>query len=133
MEATYRPHRVAVLTTRFQYADRHLFLARARLYPDRLELTGWSAHGTHLERIPLDQISHLEWEADASADASATSCLRLDLSTGEQRRLLLQNRPQWEHWLETCLRWQAARAQTTARPAAALSLPELVAYTSSMS
>lgn len=78
----------ALRTGRFRFRHPALLFARVRLYPDRLELTGWHLRGPYRRRIPLRQI--------LQADAMSQDNLLLWLSDGETVRLHLGRAPQWQ-------------------------------------
>ena len=117
-------HRVQLLQTGFRYGDRAALFARARLYPDRIELTDWSLRGTHSRMIALSEVDHVEWTTSAT-DANAT----LVLAAGERVPLRLKQVSRWQQALEQRLSWATGR---NLHPLD-LSLKELVAYTTSMS
>lgn len=51
---------VALRTAPFALEDRWLLWSQARLYADRLVLTGWSLTGRYRRAIPLEQIDEPE-------------------------------------------------------------------------
>ena len=129
MQTQHHPHPIQLLSSRFQYADRRLFFSRARLFPDRLELSGWHVGRRHEMHIALTELDHVEWDADASA---AT----LHLREGETLRLHLPELVRWRQALEQRLSWSAPDRRPVTRTftssAADWSLHDLVAYTTSM-
>jgi hypothetical protein len=76
---------VALRTAPFRSRDQWLFWPRARLYSDRLELTGWSLSGRYRRVIPLGRIEEAE-AADGHLvlHRTAGSPLRLGMDAPEQ-------------------------------------------------
>lgn len=63
-------------TVRFQHPARSVWFGRARLFSDRVELTGWTLGGRYRRIIPLARIRRAEWW---SSDARGTNfALHLD-------------------------------------------------------
>lgn len=54
---------VPLRTAPFSLPDRWLVWSRARLYADRLTLSGWGLGGRYWRRIPLDAIDEIEQRA----------------------------------------------------------------------
>jgi len=77
-----------VLSGRFRFRDPALLCARVRLYPDRLELSGWQMKGRYHRRIPLQQV--------LQADALNADSLLLWLSNGETVRLRVEGALRWK-------------------------------------
>lgn len=77
---------VPLRTAAFTLEDRQLFWAKARLYADRLELTGWSFSGRYRRSISLEQIKEAE---------PADGHLLLHLTTGSPLRLGMAAPKQW--------------------------------------
>ena len=96
--ARYR-HHVEVLANRFRYPNRSLLFGRARLFGDRIELSGWGLHGRHRQCIPLGLISTLDYHP-LEDDANLT----LYLATGDAVPLHIDEAHRWretfEHWFE---------------------------------
>lgn len=78
----------AVLSGGFRFRDPSLLCARARLYTDRLELSGWRLHGRYFRRIPLEQILHV--------DVPNADALLLWLSDGEKVSLEVEEALRWK-------------------------------------
>lgn len=51
----------STLSARFRFPDRTLWLGRAQLHYDRVELTGWSWSGRFARTIPLSDVEKVEW------------------------------------------------------------------------
>ncbi len=119
-------HRTILLKTGFQYEQDRLFFTRARLFPDRIELSGWHPGGQRREVIPLDRVSRVEWQREPSHKWNAV----LHLEDGSARKLSLQNVEQWKHNLSERLRWVKPTPKSWTLD---LPLKELIAYTTSMS
>lgn len=121
------PHKVVLLRSGFQYPERHLFFARARLYFDRLELTGWHLNEHHEEVIPLDQVDTIAWNDDQEPVT-----VELQLKDGRCFALSLSQPTLWKHFLDMRMTW------SNSRPAFPVdrqppSLKDLIAYSTSMS
>jgi hypothetical protein len=76
-EPDIRWHAV-LLSGRFQLCERRLYCSRARLYADRLLLTGWHGLTRFRRRIPLTSIRR----------ARASDERRLHLITGDEQLCL---------------------------------------------
>jgi hypothetical protein len=96
------PHKIVLLTTGFRYQDRRLFFARARLFFDRVELSGWQPGERHLSVIPLDAVRRVDW-----LPAQAGANVVLHLEDGTSLPLFLEEASLWQHLLEHRLRWSA--------------------------
>ena len=130
-------HRIELLSTPFKYPMRRLFFARARLYLDRIELSGRLFGEKHAAQIRQDEVARIEWclAARGGAEPNATFHLR----DGRRVALVLGDVHRWQDMLEERLGWGAGRPGG-ALPAHLLfaatpDLPfrDLVAYASSMS
>ncbi len=114
-------HKVVLLTTGFSLPGALLVYARARLFPDRIELSGWGGRGLFRETICLREVRRIAWPA-AGADGPTT----LHLEDGRALAVCLHQPHRWRLRLEEHLRWSPWGA---APPAASeLGLKELVAY-----
>ena len=98
--------------------------ARARLYPDRIELSDWGRHGQENRLIALSDVDHVEWSTTPDSGS-----IVLVLNEGERIALRLKQAKRWREVLEQRLRWDAQQA----RRRLDLPLTDLVAYTTSMS
>ena len=73
---------VPLRTAAFGLEDRWLFWPRARLYTDRLELTGWSLSGRYHRSLPLDRIGEVESiEGSLVLHLTDGSALRIEIDT----------------------------------------------------
>lgn len=86
--------RLVLRTGRFIFRDPTLFFARARLYPDRLELSGWRLRGRYHRAIPIKQVLQVDLLSDDS--------LAIWLSIGETVRLRIGQASRWKEEIETC-------------------------------
>lgn len=116
-------HRVLLLKTRFRYSDRPGLFARARLYPDRIELSDWTSRGQANRLIQLADVERIEWTT-TRPNANVVLILR----EGERVPLKLTEIARWKRTLEDLLRWDPE----TAHQPLNLPLKELVAYTTGM-
>jgi hypothetical protein len=82
-----RPNR-ELLSDSFSFARPRLLCARARLYEDRLELTGWRLWGRYCRRIPLRRVLH--------ADVTDGNCLLLWMADGRTLRLRVDDARRWQ-------------------------------------
>jgi len=129
--STYHPHSVVLLTSRFQYPGRRLFFTRARLFFDRIELTGWNFGKKHTRHIPLDAVEKIDWKTNTPEAV-------VHLTEGEPVTLRLSKADRWKQSLDQRLLWNvtnyfpttATKATSTARPD--LSLHELITFATSM-
>ena len=120
-------HKIVLLTTSFQERGRRLFFARARLYPDRIELSGWQPGHTYQEQILLARIARIDWPDAAAPDADIV----LHLQDDTRRVLRLKKISAWRRLLESRLRWRNAAPLRANRPAP-LPMKDLVTYTSGL-
>lgn len=123
------PHKIVLLRSGFRYPERHLFFARARLFFDRLELTGWDLNERHEEVIALDSVRRVEWQDEGE---QADALLRLHLDDGREVVLGLSDGASWRRALELRLSWRPDRAPL-AHDRQPASMKELIAYSTSMS
>ncbi len=86
--------RSVLRTGRFTFRDPTLFFARARLYPDRLELSGWRLRGRYRRSIPIKQVLQVDLLSDDS--------LMIWLSIGETVRIRIDQAARWKEAIETC-------------------------------
>lgn len=82
-------------TGRFQFSDPNLWWARARLYTDRLELTGWHWRGRYRRVLPLHQILQVDVPGDEN--------LLIWLASGETVRLRIKEANRWKTAIEARL------------------------------
>ena len=128
---TYHPHNIVLLTSRFQYPGRRLFFTRARLFFDRIELSGWDLGKKHTRAIPLDTVDKVDWNRDAPGAV-------VHLTEGEPVALRLSHVDQWKQSLDQRLHWNATNYFPSPAPAATsttrpdLPLRELITFASSM-
>lgn len=115
-------HRVLLLKTRFRFGDRQSLFARARLYPDRIELSDWSPRGPVNRLIPLSDVERIEWPGKPH-DATV-----FVLRAGERVPLKLAQVARWRRTLDDLIRWDP----DSGHHALNLPLKDLIAYTSGM-
>jgi hypothetical protein len=121
------PHKIVLLRSGFQYPERHLFFARARLFFDRIELTGWHLGERHEEVIPLDAVERVEWQ-----DSAAHPTVVLHLAGERRLTLSLGQAGQWKHALAQRLDWRESRSRFAPDPQAP-SLVDLISYPGTLS
>ena len=130
-------HRIELLSTSFRYPARWLFLARARLYFDRIELAGWTLEGKHVTQIYRSEVEQIEWRTMARGASSPN--VMFHLAGGRQIALRLDEVHRWQDMLEERIGWEAGRPARAAHYHALFETPadlpfrDLVAYASSMS
>jgi hypothetical protein len=81
-----------LLDGRFDFQSPALEFSRARLYADRLELSGWRLIGRYHRRIPLGSVLQV--------DALNDSALVIWLSVGETIRLRVNRASSWKRQIE---------------------------------
>ena len=81
-----------LLASRFRFSGPLLFCARARLFADRIELTGWHLRGRYRREIALHRI--------LQADVSCEGDLLLWLSDGKTLRLQIPQPRRWKEMIE---------------------------------
>lgn len=88
-----------LLSSRFRYPDRRFLYARARLFADRIELTGihWSGITRHI--IALSDIVRLSWRDNTEQTAN----LKIYLRGGDVVRLWVQGPGLWKYQVDACL------------------------------
>lgn len=84
-----------LLDGRFYFQSPALAFPRARLYADRLELSGWRLSGRFSRRIPLRNVLHV--------DAVDDSALVIWLSVGETVRIRVNQASSWKRHIEAQL------------------------------
>lgn len=77
---------VPLRSSSFTLKNRRLLWARARLYVDRLELTGWSLSGRYHRCIPLSSVDEIE---------RAETHLVLHLIDGSSHQLGIEALEEW--------------------------------------
>ncbi|HMB92905.1 MAG TPA: hypothetical protein VKP65_18795 [Rhodothermales bacterium] len=82
----------AQCTDRFSFSNPPLLFARARLFTDRLELTGWQLQGRYRRDLSIRHILQI--------DALADDRLVLWLASGETVRLRIRQARQWKTAIE---------------------------------
>ena len=128
---TNHPHSVVLLTSRFQYPGRRLFFTRARLFFDRIELSGWNLGSKHTRAILLDTVDKIDWNSDTPEAV-------VHLTEGESVALRLSQIERWKQSLDQRLHWNitnyfpttAPKTPSTTQPD--LPLHELITFASSM-
>jgi len=50
-----------IFSNRFSVPGRALWLGRAKLFEDRIELKGWTLRGRFSRHIPLQRVARVEW------------------------------------------------------------------------
>lgn len=78
---------VPLRTASFSPEDRWLLWSRARLYADRLTLSGIGLWDRYWRTVPLDEIEQVKREDE---------CLRLQLKTDEEIPILLAEPERWQ-------------------------------------
>ena len=124
------PHQVVLLSSRFSNPEHKLFFTRARLYLDRIELSGWHLGKKYAARILLQDLDAIDWQLDASS-------VVFHVRDSQSIRLNLPDLERWKQSVEQRLWWSApgrfpmASTSHTA-PSQDLSLRDLVTFTTSM-
>ena len=97
------PHTIVLLSSSFKKPNRRLFFTRARLFFDRIELTGWAFGKKYSTHIFLNEIDKIEWDAEASGAV-------FFLTEGHQVHLELPEMQRWKQSLETRFQWNTSGA-----------------------
>ncbi len=123
-------HQVVLVSSRFRYPGQWLLFPKARLFLDRLELSGWRLQKKHRHEIPLDQVTRADWHMD---DDTAYDVV-LHLASGETVCLSLPHADEWKRSLEARLRWTLADPDTVSStlPRQDMPLDELIMYTTTL-
>jgi hypothetical protein len=124
------PHQVVLLSSRFINPEHKLFFTRARLYLDRIELSGWLLGKKYEVQIPLQDLDSIDWQTD-------TSSAVFHLREGQIIRLKLPDLERWKQSVEQRLWWSAPgrfpmTSTSHTAPNQDLSLRDLVTFTTSM-
>ena len=93
-------HHVPIITSRVRLPDRRLVRARAQLFGDRIEVSGWSLHGRYHRCISLGRIAHLE-----SFAYHEHPHLTLFLDTDEVVILYMEDAFLWRSFFENWMRY----------------------------
>jgi hypothetical protein len=85
----------AILAGRFDFQSPALIFPKARLYADRLELSGWHFGGRYNRRVPLKNVLQV--------DVVNASGLVIWLSVGETLRIRIGGALLWKQEIDTRL------------------------------
>lgn len=77
----------------FQYADRRLLFARARLYEDRITFSGLGWTGWHKQTVWLKTVENVDWWAGTSDEVN----FALHLRDGESLHMCLRGAGLWNY------------------------------------
>ena len=77
----------------FQYADRRLLFARARLYEDRITLSGLGWTGWHKQTVQLKAVENIDWWAGTCDEVN----FALHLRNGESLHMCLKGAGLWNY------------------------------------
>lgn len=124
------PHRVVLLATAYKDPKLSLLFAKARLYMDRIELSGWHLGETVKRSISLNQVNEIDWTVQRGQSHNVV----FHLSDGTRIPLCLKRVGQWRTILNDNLRWSAPGRLPMTSDAKVLHLPlkDLIAYTTGM-
>lgn len=104
------PYHLVLLNTRFRAPQQRLFFSRARLYFDRIELTGWQLPEPFEEVIHLSDVVQIEWDPQMGDRDKHDVNVVFKFSDGRTLPLVLDQHASWRHTLEHRLSWQPRRA-----------------------
>ncbi len=130
MITIHHRHKIVLLTSSFQYPARRLLFARARLFLDRIELTGWHFGEKYQSQIPFEDLEQIEWKVGETAGPNAL----FHMADGTTYALHLNQVKLWKHTLEERLRWSKPGLFRLSPSQATRDMPlhELVNYTSGL-
>ena len=86
----------ALRSSPFQYADRRLLFARARLYEDRITLSGLGWTGWHKQTVRLKAVENIDWWAGTCDEVN----FALHLRSGESLHMCLRGAGLWNYKLK---------------------------------
>ena len=110
MESFPSPYQLVLLSTRFRAPERRLFFPNARLYFDRIELTGWHLHERFEDVIHLPEVARIDWHPSESDNDELEANVVFEFSDGSALPLMLDQLPSWQHTLENRVSWRRVRA-----------------------
>ena len=129
MKPRAHQHRIVLLTTSFRHPARRLLFTRARLFPDRIELSGWYPGASYEQVLFLDRIQRIEWHTDEKASPN----VHFHMDDGAALSLDLQAPDKWQHTLMRRLGWTPRRERAPLARLGNMGMEDLIAYTSGMS
>ena len=86
----------ALLSSRYRDPRRTLFFARAQLFDDRIEFFGITWTGLHRRRLPLWEVSRVDWRAGRQRSPN----LILRLHTGEVIKVWMSGAGLWKYLID---------------------------------
>ena len=88
-----------ILKSRFRYAEVRLLWARARLYRNRLVLTGLGPQGRYERTVSMADIESVRWRP---SNGKSSYNVTLVLHDGERMQLWLSGAGLWKYAIEQC-------------------------------
>lgn len=123
--------RLRLFSTGFRYANSRLFIGRADLYFDRLELIGWGNGHSGKRIIPLASVERFDFGQADGTSAYTT----LHLAEGDRISLRLKRPEAWKQQIMSRLEWKSRLEHRRPVPdgAGEWTMKELINYSTSMS
>ena len=87
-----------ILSSSFRYDDAPLLFSKARLFEDRIVLTGWGFKGRHKRVIHLNEIKEVDWWF-----GRAEVNFALNLNSGPPVSMYLKGAGNWKYTIEELL------------------------------
>lgn len=89
-----------LLSSRFRDPDQRLFFAKASLFPNRIELSGFAFSGMYRRLILLKHIERVEWRVRQKNAPNITFWLR----NGKKKQLWFNGAGLWKYMIEANVR-----------------------------
>ncbi len=95
----HQPAGKVLLSSRFRSLDRGVFLGRARLYPDRIVLSGLTWKGRYRRTVMLDEVARIKWWTGEQNTVNLALYLRND----EAVKMWVAGSGLWKYQVEACM------------------------------
>jgi len=90
----------SLLSSRFRDPDKRLFFARASLFPNRIEFSGFAFSGMYRRLLLLKHIERVEWKVGQKSAPNIILWLR----DGKKKHLWLNGAGLWKYMIEANVR-----------------------------
>ena len=88
------------MSSRFRDPEKRLFFARASLFPNRIEFSGFAFSGMYRRLLLLKNIERVEWKVSQKNTPNITLWLR----NGKKKKLWLNGAGLWKYMIEANVR-----------------------------